>query len=152
MLSCLMGTTAGDVTIVKAGTSAQQKETIFQGNGFTIKYIIESQWNNGYIANVVITNTGEEVIENWELSYSSTDEYTNIWNARVSYHAATIYNIKNAGHNQNIKPGESVSFGFQAAFTDKINVPDSYKILGDRLVRTILRRRFRLAVLRMASR
>ena len=99
---------------VRADASAQnQKETIYTGDGFSIKYVIEAQWNNEYIANIIITNTGDQTIENWELSYKSHDAYSNIWNAEISYHAATIYNIKNAGHNQNIKPGESVSFGFK---------------------------------------
>lgn len=121
---------------VRADASAQnQKETIYTGDGFSIKYVIETQWNNEYIANIIITNTGDQTIENWELSYKSHDAYSNIWNAEISYHAATIYNIKNAGHNQNIKPGESVSFGFQASFSGKeMDIPKTYKILGDELV------------------
>ncbi len=121
---------------VRVDASAQnQKETIYTGDGFSIKYVIEAQWNNEYIGNIIITNTGDQTIENWELSYKSHDVYSNIWNAEISYHAATIYNIKNAGHNQNIKPGESVSFGFQAFFSGKeMDIPKTYKILGDELV------------------
>lgn len=88
------------------------KETIYNGDGFQVKYIIDSAWNNEYIANVTITNTGDETIENWELSYQSYDEYTNIWNATVEYRVARYYNVKNAGHNQNIEPGQSINFGF----------------------------------------
>lgn len=117
------------------GAEKNVTETVYNGDGFSVKYIIQSQWNNEYIANVIITNTGKEMIENWELSYESVDEYSNIWNAEVSYHSARNYNVKNAGHNQNIRPGESVSFGFQASFTNhKIDVPVSYKLLGDKLL------------------
>lgn len=84
---------------------------------------------------MTIFNTSDITIENWELSYQSADEYVNIWNASVDYRGAKYYNIKNAGHNQNIRPGESVSFGFQAAYKgESMDIPKSYKILGDRLV------------------
>ncbi len=70
---------------VRADASAQnQKETIYTGDGFSIKYVIEAQWNNEYIANIIITNTGDQTIENWELSYKSHDAYSNIWNAELS--------------------------------------------------------------------
>ena len=112
-----------------------QQTTTYAGENFRIEYQIVSQWNQGYIANVTIFNTGSTTIENWELSYQSADEYVNIWNASVDYRGANYYNIKNAGHNQNIRPGESVSFGFQAAYKgESVDIPQSYKILGDRLV------------------
>ena len=120
-------------TACYAGTN--QQTTTYTGENFRIEYQIVSQWNQGYIANVTIFNTGSTTIENWELSYQSADEYVNIWNACVDYRGAKYYNIKNAGHNQNIRPGESVSFGFQAAYKgESVDIPRSYKILGDRLV------------------
>ncbi|MCI9412460.1 MAG: hypothetical protein HFG36_10420, partial [Eubacterium sp.] len=120
-------------TACYAGTD--QQTTTYAGENFRIEYQIVSQWDQGYIANVTIFNTGSTTIENWELSYQSADEYVNIWNASIDYRGANYYNIKNAGHNQNIRPGESVSFGFQAAYKgESVDIPRSYKILGDRLV------------------
>ena len=72
------------------------------GENFRIEYEIVSQWNQGYIANVTIFNTGSTTIENWELSYQSADEYVNIWNACVDYRGAKYYNIKNAGHSSTV--------------------------------------------------
>ena len=137
VLSSIMGVNQNTMTVNAQESVEYQKETIFNGEGFSVKYVIESQWNNEYIANVTISNTGENAIENWELSYKSEDEYSNIWNAKVAYHSAKNYNIKNAEHNQNINPGESVSFGFQGSFTNnKIDVPTSFKLLGDKLIVT----------------
>ena len=120
-------------TTCSAGTD--QQTTTYTGDNFRIEYQIVSQWDQGYIANVTIFNTGNTTIENWELSYQSADEYVNLWNACVDYRGANYYNIKNARHNQNIHPGESVSFGFQAACKgESVDIPRSYKILGDRLV------------------
>ncbi len=134
IIQCIGGYQSS-ITAYASDTVEYQKETMYYGDGFTVKYVIDSQWNNEYIANVVITNTGDKTIENWELSYESSDEYSNVWNASVTYHSARNYNVKNAEHNQNIKPGESVSFGFQASFTgNHIDVPQSYKILGDKSI------------------
>lgn len=93
-------------------TQDMQKETVFDGDGFSVKYVIESVWEDPYIANVTIINTRSRTIENWELFYESSDEYSNIWNAVVTSHSARNYNVKNAGHNQNIAPGQLVFFGF----------------------------------------
>lgn len=49
------------------------KEKVIKCDGFEVRYEISSIWNNGYIGNVYITNTGKETIENWELSYQSVD-------------------------------------------------------------------------------
>lgn len=124
------GGLSGNANIVQ-GTVTYEKETIYYGEGFSVKYTIDSQWDNQYIANVVLTNTGEKPIENWELFYESYDEYSNLWNAKISYRSARIYNIKNAGYNQNIEPDQSVSFGFQATFNKTIDIPQSYKLLGE---------------------
>lgn len=111
------------------------KEKVVKCDGFEVRYGISSIWNNGYIGNVYITNTGKETIENWELSYQSVDQYTNIWNGTIEYRSAKYYNIKNAGHNQNIKPGETVSYGFQASYNGKdADIPDEFKLVGDHLV------------------
>lgn len=125
-----LGGIQGNVNKVQAKIT-YEKETVFYGEGFTVKYTIDSQWDNQYTANVVLTNTGDKPIENWELSYESYDEYSNIWNAKVSYRSARIYNIKNGGHNQNIEPKQSISFGFQASFNKTIDIPKSYKLLGE---------------------
>ena len=83
-------------TACYAGTN--QQTATYTGENFRIEYQIVSQWDQGYIANVTIFNTGSTTIENWELSYQSADEYVNIWNACVDYRGAKYYNIKNAGH------------------------------------------------------
>ena len=126
MVTSVFGNNDMNVKVAKASASVKyEKEKTYNGSGFSVKYVIENQWENQYIANVYITNTGTETIENWELAYESMDEITNIWNANITYHAATNYNIKNAEHNQNIQPGATVSFGFQASFTgSEIKTPD----------------------------
>ena len=131
LVASMLGNDMIGINVKAKAAIAYDKVSIYNGNGYSIKYEIESQWEDEYIANVTITNTGDKTIENWELSFMSREEYSNIWNAKVTYHSAKNYNVKNAGHNQNIQPGQSVSFGFQAKFTDYIDVPKSYNLIGD---------------------
>ena len=123
-----------EVPNVKAISDINQN-IVFNGEGFQVRFETSSIWNKGYIGNIYIKNTGSETIENWELSYQSADQYTNIWNGVVDYRSAKYYNIKNAGHNQNIKPGETVTFGFQASFNgEKPDIPEKYRLVGDHLI------------------
>lgn len=123
-----------EVPNVKAISDINQN-IVFNGEGFQVRFETSSIWNKGYIGNIYIKNTGSETIENWELSYQSADQYTNIWNGVVDYRSAKYYNIKNAGHNQNIKPGETVTFGFQASFNgEKPDIPEKYSLVGDHLI------------------
>lgn len=135
LVLCMLVSISSQSQEVKGAQDGGTSSYVFSGDGFHVRYEISSIWDKGYIANVYITNTGKETIENWELSYQSVDQYTNIWNAMVDYRSAKYYNIKNAWHNQNIKPGETVSFGFQARFHGKKpDIPDKYCLIGDHLI------------------
>lgn len=57
-----LGGIQGNVNKVQAKIT-YEKETVFYGEGFTVKYTIDSQWGNQYTANVVLTNTGDKPIE-----------------------------------------------------------------------------------------
>lgn len=67
LLICIMvivsslGGIQGNINKVQAKVT-YEKENVFYGEGFTIKYTIDSQWDNQYIANVVLTNTGDKPI------------------------------------------------------------------------------------------
>ena len=131
-LSILIGLNS---SYVSEATSSTQNGKVFHGDGFDVTYEISSLWDKGYIANVSIKNTGKETIENWELSYQSEDEYSNIWNGAVDYRSAKYYNVKNAEHNQNIKPGETVTFGFQASYNGKTpDIPEKFELIGEHMI------------------
>ena len=98
------------------------------GDGYEVAFDIVSQWEDAFNAEATITNTGEEDIENWALQFNMPYEITNIWNGTVYSHENPTYLIKNAGFNQRITKGQSVSFGFTANATGTVTVPDSYEL------------------------
>ena len=106
------------------------EESVYYGNGFKVEFNLKEHWDTGYNANVKITNTSDETIENWALGFNYNDRISNIWNAKIveDENKAEDENIagennnntsdlkplviKNDVWNQDILPGSSVEFGF----------------------------------------
>lgn len=104
---------------------ANSNESIYQ-----VEYIIDSQWDTGYNGTVIITNTSDKDIHNWMIKYNSTDKIENIWNGIIHSYENEDYIIKNVGWNQDIKVGESISFGFTASYSEQPTIPSEYELLG----------------------
>ena len=79
---------------------------------YTVKYDVESDWGTGFNGKITITNISKTIIEDWSLEFDLDNELTNIWNASIGKKEGQHYIIKNATYTQNIKAGESISFGF----------------------------------------
>lgn len=100
------------------------------GAGCAVKYTANS-WNNGFTADVQITNTGSSAINGWTLTYSlpSGQTVTNAWNATVSQSGSTV-TARNAGHNGSIAPGGTASFGYQGTLNGSYSSPSSFSLNG----------------------
>ncbi len=97
---------------------------------YQITYEVVSCYGSNYNVDVTITNRTDETIHNWILAYDSTDVITNIWNgASEGYEDYTL--IKNVGYNQDIYPGESVSFGFVATKDEYIEMPSKFRVITE---------------------
>lgn len=77
------------------------------------EYIIQSDWNNGFVAAVRITNDTSTPINGWSVSwgYSDGTRRTGGWNANVS--GGNPYTATGVGWNDRIAPGQSIEFGVQ---------------------------------------
>lgn len=62
-------------------------------------------------AQLVISNSGTEVIEDWSLSAVSNFNVDSIWNGGLTAGTAGNLEIQNAEYTQNINPGESIFIG-----------------------------------------
>jgi uncharacterized protein (TIGR03034 family) len=105
------------------------KEKVFDGNGFRVTYKLQSAWNGGYNASVVVENTGNDTIENWTLGFDYNCGISNVWNAELEMAEQGKYIVKNAGWNQDIAVGKSVEFGINGDGDFK-GFPCEYKMLG----------------------
>lgn len=106
----------------------EKTESIFEGDNFEVEFRVDGRWKDGYNANITIRNNGKKTIEDWALLYYTEDKIQNLWNGKQIENEYSLTMIKNAEWNQDIKPGQEVSFGFTAAYEDEIHMPKSYSL------------------------
>lgn len=77
------------------------------------EYLIQSDWSNGFVAAVRITNDTSTPINGWSVNWAYTDGSvrTSGWNANVT--GGNPYTATGVGWNNQINPGQSVEFGVQ---------------------------------------
>lgn len=107
-------------------------ESITKQEDYSIDFEINSDWKDGYTANITIKNQSNNTIEDWVLEFDFDSEIQNIWNGVIQSHEGTHYIIKNASYNQNIEAGNTISFGFNGVRTSSEIKPQNY-ILRERL-------------------
>lgn len=119
-------------------TSAQDlitEQRVYSGSGYIITCTLANTWQEGYTVDVTIENTGKETIENWSVETSLFHSVSNIWNAYIANPDEDHFVIGNAGWNQDILVGKTVSFGFHSE--DRFRgFPDSMEVTGGRTVIT----------------
>jgi len=96
-------------------------------NNIDVSFNITGQWNDGFNGEITINNLTDKVIENWQIQMEFQQEITNIWNAAIVSHNGMLYNIKNAGgnNNVNIPANGSVTFGFSGIYKEDIIAPEN---------------------------
>ena len=109
-------------------SNSSVKNTKYVGENYEVDFQIITKTIDTFEGNLILTNTGTEMIENWSLTFDFNHEIIDIWNAQISLCENNCYTIKNVEHNQDIAPGESIIIGFQAKWTDKIESPINYSL------------------------
>lgn len=101
------------------------------GSGITATYAPTSQWNNGFVANYTIANTGTAPVTDWQLQFDlpANESITNLWNGQVA-HSGTHYTVTPQSYDATIAPGSSVTVGFQAAQTGSYAPPTNLLVNG----------------------
>ena len=103
---------------------------------YEITYNVTNTWGNTESVRVSITNTGDETIENWMLSYNDFNgKIENIWDADVETTALGYSYIRNSGYNANISPNKTITFGYN--LEEPTGVPDVLVMTQDRLEKAI---------------
>jgi endoglucanase len=96
-----------------------------------VRYALDNSWNNGFVANVTITNNGSSPVNGWTLGWTfpGDQRVVNAWNAVVTPNGAA-HTARNMDYNRTINPGASTSFGFQGAFSASNATPTSFTLNG----------------------
>lgn len=73
---------------------------------------IRNEWNNGFTADVTLTNDTAEQISGWQavITFSDGSTISNMWNADLN--GENPYTAISKSYNASISPGQQVGFGF----------------------------------------
>lgn len=77
-----------------------------------ISYVIRDNWDDGFIAEVSVTNNSDVPLEAWRLAFGGNFEISNIWNVNKLY-TDEGFLVENNVATVPIASGETKSFGFQ---------------------------------------
>ncbi|AQZ65314.1 Beta-glucosidase [[Actinomadura] parvosata subsp. kistnae] len=97
---------SGTVTLTTTGGGT--------GSGCTATPSTQSQWGNGYVIQVTVTNTGTAARTGWTVTFTLPPGHalSGGWNGTFSTFGQTV-TVRNAAHNGALGAGASTSFGFQ---------------------------------------
>lgn len=103
--------------------------TATPGDGCVVDYVIDNQWDNGFVANITITNESTTGIEGWNLTWTfpGDQQITNMWNAIPTQNDMQV-SVTNATWNEHIPAGGSVNFGFQGTYNGTNDVPGGFTL------------------------
>ncbi|MGH3991600.1 MAG: cellulose binding domain-containing protein, partial [Pseudonocardiaceae bacterium] len=96
-----------------------------------VDYRIHGQWPGGFTTQVTITNTGPSMIDGWTLSWAFTGAQAvgHHWSAELRQTGATV-TARNLGWNRQIRPGRSVTFGFNGTTRLANPAPELFRFNG----------------------
>jgi poly(hydroxyalkanoate) depolymerase family esterase len=88
-------------------------------------------WNNGFTANVTVTNSSTTAVNGWTVqwSWSGNQRVTNSWNTTLTQSGADV-TARNVSYNATIAPGASVTFGFQGTYSGTNQAPTRFTLNG----------------------
>ncbi|GAA3288173.1 rhamnogalacturonan lyase [Dactylosporangium vinaceum] len=120
--AAILAAGAGAVTAVHMASAAAA--------GCRVSYTVTNEWQDGFGANVDITNLGD-AIGGWTLTwtFASGQSVTQAWNATVTQ-SGTAVTAKDAGYNAAIATNATVSFGFNGARSGTNPVPAAFALNG----------------------
>ena len=114
-------------------TEIDENSCLYKSEKCCIEFKVSSYWDGGYCAECSITNTSNSILEDWaiELSFIN-NKIENIWNASINSNNGYNYIIGNAEWNQDIRIGDSVSFGM--VLSGDFSEFPSFNLLGETMV------------------
>ena len=114
-----------------SGFAAEQEKKVFKSGNIDITVVKQSEWEDGYVAQVEVRNQGDTDLSQWNLQADlSNSQVENIWNAKLERTVSAksgekeLLRISNESCNAVIAGGQYASFGFRAKgkFSDIVSM------------------------------
>jgi endoglucanase len=87
-------------------------------------------WGSGFTGGIKLTNNGTQAVNGWDLKFDFAPTITQIWNAQLVSQGGGHVEVRDAGYDATIAPGQSVSFGFIGAPGNVTAGPTNYVLNG----------------------
>jgi hypothetical protein len=98
----------------------------------SVKLAKASDWGNGFVGGIDITNTGTASIDSWTLAFSWPTGWQQLnsgWNGTWVAEGASV-RVSNADFNRTLSPGATVNVGFVGAYQGPNVLPNLFKLNG----------------------
>ena len=94
-----------------------------------INFSLVQDWGSGFQGSISIANQTGENIDTWSLEFDLPSEIDNIWDAEIEQNQNGSYVVTNADWNREISAGETLTFGFTANGSAKVE-PQNFELEG----------------------
>lgn len=91
-----------------------------------------SDWGNGFVGSVDVTNTGTATIDSWTLAFTWPTAWQQLnsgWNGTWTQTGNTV-RVANADYNRTVAPGATVNVGFVGAYQGPNVPPPTFTLNG----------------------
>ena len=88
-------------------------EECVEQTDYSVELFVTDEWNGGANAEIIIENTSDQAIEDWEMEFDTDTVIQNVWGGVIVSHESTHYVIRNADYAQNIGAGACWTIGLQ---------------------------------------
>lgn len=96
-----------------------------------VTYTVTNQWNNGFLANVTLTNQGGQPLTGWNIQFSFPDgqKLVQSWSASMNQNGNTV-TVSPVDWNRSIPAYGSTTFGFQGSYSGANSAPAVFAVTG----------------------
>jgi chitinase len=131
--SSVLGGPGSEEVVTSQEVLAQSAHTtpLFRAaDSISVEYAVTTDWGSGFGAELKLTNNGEETVEGWSASFDYPYSIDSIWNA-TSRSSHGGYELAPASWNANLRPGETVTIGWNGSPGNATLAPTNIKINGE---------------------
>lgn len=102
--------------------------TDVRDDAYEVDYKCNSDWGDGFTGEIIIRNTSDATLEDWELYFDMNRDIQFFWSAEQIKKEGSRYHIINQGFNANIKAGECLSIGIMGRGGKKEDEPEKFRL------------------------
>jgi hypothetical protein len=110
-------------------TAAPQQPSSGQTGLCHVRYTVREQWNEGFTADIIITNLASTPVNGWSLvfTFPGNQKLFNVWDANAAQNGRVV-TVSDGGRKTLIAAGQSISFGLQATWSGSNPAPAGFTL------------------------